>query len=235
MTASGNAGGNPLVVALDLPDLAGAADLAARLAGEVGGFKIGLELFAGHGPAAVERVAAAGAVFLDLKLHDIATTVRRAARRLRDLPVWAVTVHATGGPAMVAAARAGLDGGSRRPLVVAVTVLTSLSDADLARLGMPPAAEQVPRLARLAVDAGADGLVCAPDDLPAVRATVGDGPVVVVPAVRPPGTAADEHARSATPAQALAAGADRLVVGRPVTRAADPVRAARAVLDGARA
>jgi orotidine-5'-phosphate decarboxylase len=226
---------NPIIVALDVPELDQAVELARRLEGEVGYFKVGLELFGGHGPAAVERIAAFGPVFLDLKLHDIPTTVERAARRLGRLGVAMLTVHATGGPGMVAAAVAGLADGARgtagpTPIVLAVTVLTSMSDADLTSINMPGAADQVPALAAMAVGAGAPGLVCAPRDLARVRAAVGQDPVLVTPGIRPAGGTDDDHARAATPAQALAAGADHLVVGRPITRAADPVTAVRSIM-----
>lgn len=230
MTGPASGRPNPLLVALDVADLGDAEALAHRLAGVVGGFKVGLELFAAHGPDAVRRIAPHGQVFLDLKLHDIPTTVQRAAATLRPLGVWGLTVHASGGPEMVAAARAGVGDAAARPLVLAVTVLTSLSEVDLAGLGVPDASEHVPRLARLAVGAGADGVVCAPTDLGAVRAAVGEGAVLVTPGVRPVGAAVNEHARAATPRQALAWGADRIVVGRPVTGAADPVRAARDIV-----
>jgi orotidine-5'-phosphate decarboxylase len=215
-----------LIVALDVPTLAEAEELASSLVGAVGWFKVGLELFAAHGPAAVRAIAAHGPVFLDVKLHDIPTTVERAAARIADLGVGLVTVHAGGGPAMVAAAVRGLGDAAE---VLAVTVLTSTSDAELAALGQDPAAVQVPRLARLAVDAGAPGLVCAPRDLTAVRAAVGGSPRLVTPGIRPAEAGTDDHARAATPARAVADGADLLVVGRPITRADDPVAAAEAV------
>lgn len=215
-----------LIVALDVPSLAEAEELAAALVGEVGWFKVGLELFAAHGPEAVSAIAAHGPVFLDVKLHDIPTTVERAAARIAGLGAQLVTVHAGGGPAMVAAAVRGLGDAAE---VLAVTVLTSTSDAELAVLGQPPAVVQVPRLARLAVDAGAPGLVCAPRDLAAVRDAVGAAPRLVTPGIRPAEAGTDDHARSATPARAVADGADLLVVGRPITRATDPVDAARSI------
>ncbi|MFP4636705.1 MAG: orotidine-5'-phosphate decarboxylase, partial [Nitriliruptoraceae bacterium] len=167
-----------IAVALDLPSLTRAETLARELAGEVGWFKVGLELFAAHGPAAVEAIRAHGPVFLDVKLHDIPTTVGRAAARLAELGVGLVTVHAAGGRAMLRAAVEGLgDAGE----VLAVTVLTSMSDDDLAEVRAPSADELVPHLARLAVTAGAPGLVCAPRDLRAVRAAVGGEVRLVTP------------------------------------------------------
>ncbi|MFP4148847.1 MAG: orotidine-5'-phosphate decarboxylase, partial [Nitriliruptoraceae bacterium] len=181
-----------VIVALDVPELGEAEQLAAALVGEVGWFKVGLELFAAHGPRAVTALAPYGPLFLDVKLHDIPTTVERSAARLADLGARLVTVHAGGGPAMVAAAVRGLGGAAQ---VLAVTVLTSTSDAELAALGQEPAAAQVPRLARLAVDAGAPGLVCAPRDLTAVRAAVGPGPRLVTPGIRPAGSVAGDQKR----------------------------------------
>jgi len=217
-----------LVVALDVPDLDEAVRLAALLAGSVGWFKVGLELFSAWGPEAVRRVRAHGPVFLDLKLHDIPNTVERAARRLSGLDVGLLTVHAGGGRPMLEAALAGFTSGR----LLAVTVLTSLSDEDLGSLGEETADVRVPRLARLAVEAGIPGVVCAAPDLVRVRAAVGPDALVVTPGVRPDGGEVDDHARVATPAGALADGADLLVVGRPITRAADPLAAVEAIVDG---
>lgn len=217
---------NPLIVALDVPTLEEAEGLARTLQGHVGWFKVGLELFAAHGPAAVTAISAYGPVMLDLKLHDIPTTVERAMRRLADLGVDLVTIHAGGGAAMVRAAVDGLGDGGR---VLGVTVLTSTSDDELASMNQPGADRQVPTLARLAVEAGAPGLVCAPRDLTAVRAAVGPDVVLVTPGIRPAGSGDDDHARAATPAAAIAAGADLLVIGRPITRADDPAAAAGAI------
>jgi orotidine-5'-phosphate decarboxylase len=215
-----------LVVALDVPTLDEAVALARDLAGAVGWFKVGLELFAAHGPAAVAAIREHGPVFLDVKLHDIPTTVERAARRIATLGVGLVTVHAGGGVAMV---RAAVEGLGDRGRVLAVTVLTSMSDEDLASVNAPAAATQVPALAALATRAGAPGLVCAPRDLVAVRAVVGPDVLLVTPGIRPGGGAVDDHARAATPRQALRDGADLLVVGRPITRADDPVAAAAVI------
>jgi orotidine-5'-phosphate decarboxylase len=215
-----------IIVALDVPTLDAAEALARQLDGEVGWFKVGLELFTAHGPAAVEAIRAHGPVMLDLKLHDIPTTVERAAARVADLGVGLLTVHASGGPSMVEAAVRGLGAGGE---ILAVTVLTSMSDDELAAIGAPPASTQVPALASLAVDAGAPGLVCAPPDLPAVRAAVGEEVRLVTPGVRPAGAAADDQTRIATLSSAVDAGADLLVIGRPITRADDPAAAAAAI------
>lgn len=224
--ASGPSARERLIVALDVPDLDDAVALAERLAGHVGWFKVGLELFGAHGPEAVRRIREHGPVFLDLKLHDIPTTVERAARQLSDLGAGLLTVHAGGGAAMLRAAAEGFGPGR----LLAVTVLTSLSDTELAELGEEPAEVRVVRLARLAVDAGVPGLVCAPPDLRRVRASVGIEPLVVTPGVRPTGSSEDDHARIATPAGALDDGADLVVVGRPIVRAEDPVVAADALV-----
>ena len=216
-----------VAVALDLPSLEEAEALAARLAGEVGWFKVGLELFAAHGPTAVETIRGYGPVFLDAKLHDIPTTVRRAAARIAELDVGLLTVHAAGGAPML---RAAVEGLGERGEVLGVTVLTSMSDEDLAAVQAPPAAQQVVHLARLAVAAGVPGLVCAPRDLAAVRAAVGADVRLVTPGIRPDGSGDDDHARAATPGAAITAGADLLVVGRPVTRAADPLAAASGIV-----
>ena len=226
LIAGRGAPSNPLVVALDTADGRQLAAWAAALGPHVGGLKVGLEAFAAHGPAVVRAAVEHGPVFLDLKLHDIPATVAGAARAVAGLGVSLLTVHASGGAAMVRAAVQAVPDVT----VLAVTVLTSLDAAALAAAGQPPVAEQVPRLARLAVDAGAGGIVCAPTDVAVVRAAVGAGPLLVVPGIRPAGSAVDDQARVATPAEAVAAGADLLVVGRPITRATDPAAAARALL-----
>ncbi len=228
MTASPPArvGAHRIAVALDVETLDEAERLAAALAGHVGVFKVGLELFAAHGPEAVRRIGAHGPVFLDLKLHDIPTTVERAARRLAELDVAFLTVHASGGPAMVAAAVDGLGGHGQ---VLAVTVLTSMQPDDLTAVGMDEAALSTPRLAALAVEAGAPGLVCAAPDLEVVRAVVPTSTTLVTPGIRPAGAGADDQARVTTPGSAVGDGASLLVVGRPITRADDPAAAADAI------
>lgn len=228
----------PIAVALDVPTLEEAVELAAVLTDEVAVCKVGLELFGAHGPEAVQRIREQAPVFLDLKLHDIPTTVGRAARVLGRLGVAMVTVHASGAAPMVRAAVEGLAAGHEEagldgppPIVLAVTVLTSMSDGDLSSIGAPAAGEQVPALASLAVEAGAQGLVCAPTDVAVVRAAVGEDVTLVTPGVRPSWAQSDDQARVATPAAALAAGADLLVIGRPITRAEDPAGAARRIGD----
>jgi orotidine-5'-phosphate decarboxylase len=221
-----------LIAALDTQDLDRAAAWAHALAPEVGLVKIGLELFLAHGAAAVERIAAAGApVFLDLKLHDIPNTVAGAVRSAGALGAAMLTVHASGGAAMVAAARSAAEGlGSGRPLILAVTVLTSLGAEELAATGVAGGpAQQVLRLARLAIEAGADGLVCSAHEARPIRTLLGPGVPLVVPGIRPQGSDLGDQKRVMTPREAVAAGADWLVIGRPITGAADPTAAARAL------
>lgn len=214
----------PLVVALDTADLDRLSSLAAAVGPHVGCLKVGLEAYTAHGPAAVAAAAAHAAVFLDVKLHDIPATVGAAAAAAARLGVSLLTVHAAGGETMV---RAAVEEAGPDASVLAVTVLTSLDDAGLAAVGQPPAGEQVPRLAALAVSAGAQGVVCAPREVAAVRAAVGAQPLVLTPGVRPADGDPHDHARAMAPRSALDAGADALVVGRPITDAADPAAAAR--------
>jgi orotidine-5'-phosphate decarboxylase len=221
-----------IVAALDTADLSRAEALAEALAPpRCGVLKVGLELFGAAGPEAVRRIGARAPVFLDLKLHDIPNTVAGAVRALLPLRPAMLTLHAAGGGAMVKAAReAAQQAGEVRPLLLAVTVLTSLDADALAGTGVsdPPEA-QVLRLARLALDNGADGLVCSPREAAAIRAEFGARPVLVVPGVRPAGSAAGDQARTATPAEAVAAGADWIVLGRPLTGAPDPAAAAASI------
>lgn len=221
-----------IVAALDTPDLPRAEALAGALAPpRCGVLKVGLELFGAAGPEAVRRVGARAPVFLDLKLHDIPNTVAGAVRALLPLRPAMLTVHAAGGAAMVEAAREAADSQSAaRPVLLAVTVLTSLDAGALAETGVSaPPEEQVLRLARLALENGADGLVCSPRETAAIRAAFGPTPLLVVPGVRPVGGAAGDQARTATPAEAVAAGADWIVLGRPLTGAPDPAAAAASV------
>ena len=222
--------GDRLIVALDVDTLAAAEELAEKVQGVAGWLKVGLELFTAEGPPAVRAASALGRpVFLDLKLHDIPNTVEGAARSAAVSGAAFLTVHASGGPEMIRAAARGAGPGLR---ILAVTVLTSLDAEALARVGLVgPPEEAVIRLACLAVDAGAHGLVCSPLEVAAVRARLGSGPMLVVPGVRPAGTARDDQARTATPREAVRAGADVLVIGRPLREAADPAAAARAIAE----
>jgi len=221
-----------LICALDTPSLERAVALAHDLAGAVGALKLGLEFFTAQGPAGVRRVAACGLpLFLDLKLHDIPNTVAGAVRAALELPVAMLTLHAQGGAAMLeAAAEARAAAGRPEVRLLAVTLLTSLDEADLARMGAPGRVEErVARLAELALRSGIDGLVCSPGEVAMLRARFGPKPLLVVPGIRPQ-PQADDQKRTATPEAVLAAGADRLVVGRPITRARDPRAAAEALL-----
>jgi orotidine-5'-phosphate decarboxylase len=224
----------PVAVALDAPDVETAARWAHAVAPHVAVVKVGLELFCRYGPSVIETVRRdndAG-LFLDLKLHDIPATVAGAARAVAWLQPDYLTVHAAGGPAMVrAAADAAPDA-----RITAVTVLTSLGDDDLAGIGLAgPSLDAVRRLAVLAVGAGARALVCSPREVAAVRAEVGPGIVLITPGVRPAGAEAQDQARVATPEQALADGADLLVIGRPITGTPDPGAAAATIAANLRA
>jgi orotidine-5'-phosphate decarboxylase len=227
MTSRPTSGPAPVAVALDADDLETAVGWAAAVGPYVSTVKVGLELFLRHGGDAVVKAREASGgrdVFLDLKLHDIPNTVAGAARSVAGLAPAYLTVHASGGRDMVRAAVDALPGTS----VVGVTVLTSLSDEDLGRLGMTGSARDVVRrLAVLAVDAGARALVCSPLEVEDVRREVGPDVTLVTPGVRPAGSGAGDQARVATPEQALADGADLLVVGRPITAAPDVGAAAR--------
>jgi orotidine-5'-phosphate decarboxylase len=219
-------GHNPLIVAIDRSDADEAERLAEALAGTVGLLKVGLELFSAGGPDAVRRIARHAPVFLDVKLHDIPNTVGRTAANLARLGVAMLNVHALGGEAMVRAAvdganRGALQAGVPPPMVLAVTVLSSLSGESLAS----PAS-----LAFEAREAGAVGAVVSGDDVSVVREAMGEDFALVVPGIRPSSSSLNDHARVLTPEEALSAGADYLVVGRPVTDARDPVGAARTIL-----
>ena len=223
-----------LVVALDVPSAGKALALAQLLRGRVGLFKVGLELFCAEGPGLVRELQALGPVFLDLKLHDIPTTVARALHRLLELDPRLINVHAQGGPAMLEAAaqavRAHRAGGGRTELL-AVTVLTSLDQAALQRTGhaAEPGALAL-QLARLAHGCGCDGVVCSAWEAGAVRDACGEGFHRLTPGIRPRGEAAQDQARVMDPAGARAAGSTWLVVGRPITHAADPAAAADALV-----
>lgn len=221
---------NPLIAALDVADLDAAEALAVRLEGSVGMFKVGLELFTAHGPDAAIRLRSFGPVFLDLKLHDIPNTVERAARAAGGLGVAMVTVHALGGEAMVAAAVRGAADGAEQaghpvPLVVAVTVLSSLAGEGLAS----PAS-----LAFESRAAGASGVVVSGEDVAVVREVTGDAFCLVVPGIRPAGSNGHDQVRILTPEEAIERGADYLVIGRPIIESSDPAGAARAILASVR-
>jgi orotidine-5'-phosphate decarboxylase len=214
-----------VIVALDFPGGDQAAAFVDRLVPGSCRLKVGKELFTREGPDLVRRFVAQGHdVFLDLKFHDIPNTVARACEAAASLGVWMVNVHASGGSRMMQAARAALDDiEGRRPLLIAVTVLTSMGAEDLAELGIAAAPQQqVLRLATLARNAGLDGVVCSPQEAALLRNELGGAFTLVTPGVRPQGAALDDQARVLTPEEAIRQGSDYLVMGRPITRAEDP-------------
>ena len=213
-----------IIVPLDTPRLEDALALAARLDPKLCRVKIGKELFVAAGPEAVARVQERGfEVFLDLKFHDIPNTVAGACRSAARLGVWMMNVHASGGEAMMRAAREAVAAVARPPLLIAVTMLTSLDDAALARVGYSGTVlENVERLARLARACGLEGVVCSAQEAPVVRKATCDDFVLVTPGIRLQGDARDDQARVVTPSDAVRLGADYLVIGRPITGSPDP-------------
>jgi orotidine-5'-phosphate decarboxylase len=221
---------NPIVVALDTHDLDAADAMATSLAPHVAMVKVGLELFISNGPSAVQRLRHRAPVLLDLKLHDIPTTVERAARACGRLGIQMLTVHALGGEAMITAAVRGAAQGSseagfRSPQIAAVTVLSSLSGESLASSAS---------LAFEATEAGASAAVVSGEDVETVREALGEEMALVVPGIRPAGTNGNDQVRVLTPSEAVEAGADYLVIGRPITGASDPAAATRAILSTVR-
>lgn len=223
---------NPVFVALDTPDLGQALAWGRALAPVAGGLKIGLEFVHAQGPKGIEAVVALGApVFLDVKLHDIPNTVAGAVRTLAKLGVAIINVHASGGSAMMRAAQeAAAEAGAKAPEIIGVTMLTSLDDADLAAGGVADTSEAyVTRLAKLARDSGLAGVVCSAREIAAVRHATGKDFLITVPGIRPRGSDVADQKRVMSPDEAVAAGADIIVVGRPITKAADPASATRAI------
>lgn len=219
-------------MALDFPAVRQAEELAAKLEPTACRLKIGKELFVRGGPQLIERLQARGfEIFLDLKFHDIPNTVAAACRAAAELGVWMVNVHALGGSAMMQAAQEAVAAVSTRPLLIAVTVLTSHDAASLRELGLPEPAVLVPQLARLARQAGLDGVVCSAQEASLLRAREGSSFCLVTPGIRPAAAQADDQRRVMTPAEALAAGSDYLVIGRPITAAPDPMAALASILD----
>jgi len=227
--AAAAAAGPRVIVALDCADAAKALALVARLDPTACALKVGSEMFVSAGPEPVRQLVAKGfRVFLDLKFHDIPNTVAQACGAATRLGVWMINIHAAGGRAMLVAAKeavahAAAERGAPRPLLLAVTLLTSLDADDVAEIGYAQAPEGVVlRLARLAADCGLDGVVCSALEAPTLRRALGAGFTLVTPAIRPVGTGAHDQARLMTPEAAMANGADYLVIGRAITQAADP-------------
>lgn len=222
-----------LIVALDVPDPASAMRIVAELEGICKWFKVGLELFVAGGPAVLEPIVRRGFnVFLDLKLHDIPNTVAGAVRSAAGLGVRMLTLHAGGGPAMLSAAKGALAGVASPPELLAVTVLTSMDAGQLHATGVGRIPSgQVELLAKMGMEAGIRGFVCSPQEVAAVRALAGPEGVLVIPGIRPAGSAIGDQKRVAGPAEALRLGASYLVVGRPITQAANPAEAAQAILE----
>ncbi len=214
-----------IIVALDYSDARAAQEMVARLDPALCRVKVGKELFTAAGPALVEALVARGfGVFLDLKFHDIPNTVAGACKAAARLGVWMMNVHASGGRAMMQAAREALASGTQHPRLIAVTVLTSMTQSDLADIGMQGQPDEaVLRLARLAQSAGLDGVVCSAQEARVLRAACGAGFNLITPGIRPAEAAQDDQKRVMTPRAAIDAGADYLVIGRPITQAADPI------------
>ena len=231
---SGSRFANPVFVALDTPDLSRALELAAAVKPYVGGLKVGLEFITALGPEGIVRITELGLpVFADTKFHDIPNTVAGAAKAIGELGVDIFNIHASGGGAMMRAAMEAAVMFHPRPKVIAVTVLTSLGDDDLDAVGQSvPAAGQVTRLAKLAKTSGLDGVVCSPQEIGLVRQACGAEFLIVTPGVRPAGADLADQRRVMTPEEAVRAGADILVIGRPITGAADPATAAKAIAAG---
>ena len=222
-----------LILALDIPTREEAAPILRQLRGQLRWVKIGLQMFTAYGPNYVREVAGMGFhIFLDLKLHDIPHTVAKAVESLAPLPISMLTLHTAGGGEMMRVARAAQEKHNPRLLLLGVTVLTSMDSAGLAEIGVAsPAAEQVARLGRLAVDSGLRGLVCSPLEVAMLRRTLPADVQLVTPGIRPAGEAGgDDQKRVMTPADAARAGSTYIVVGRPILKAADPAAAARAIL-----
>ena len=223
---------NPVLVALDFDTSGQAVEMANAVKPYVGGFKVGLELLMSEGPEIISDMAGLGLpVFVDAKLHDIPNTVSGAARALASQGARWVTVHGAGGAEMVEAAVNGLSAGSSNAGALVVTVLTSLDETEMAKTGIERSvADQVAALASLAAGAGAEGVICSPHEVPIAKRSA-SGIVAVTPGIRPAGGAPDDQRRVATPAEALALGADYVVIGRPITRADDPPAAAKAIAE----
>jgi len=220
-----------IIVALDYPEAEPALQLVNRLSPELCRLKVGKELFTAAGPDFVESVQEKGfEVFLDLKFHDIPNTVAKACEAAAKLDVWMVNVHALGGKKMMQAAREAVDKFTKRPKLIAVTILTSMDEKDIAEVGLRGIpADNVVSLARLAKDSGIDGVVCSPKEVTQLRQQLAGDFLLVTPGVRPQGAAQDDQKRTMTPKEALQSGASYLVIGRPITKASDPLQALKVI------
>lgn len=220
-----------IIVALDFPSDQEALTLTARLDPRQCRLKVGKEMFTRYGPALVEKLQHAGfSVFLDLKFHDIPNTVAGACRSAAELGVWMVNVHCLGGRKMMSEAAEALAKVRQPPLLIGVTILTSMGEEDIAEVGIGgPIAQRVLGLARLARDSGLNGIVCSPLEIEPVRAALGREFRLVTPGIRPAAAGSDDQKRIMTPARAVSAGASYLVIGRPITQAADPLQALQAI------
>lgn len=219
-----------VIVALDYPNAEAALAFADRIDASLCRLKVGKELFTSAGPQLVEKLVGRGFdVFLDLKFHDIPNTVAQACKAAAQLGVWMVNVHTLGGRRMMETTREALDALPQRPLLIGVTVLTSMNEADLAEIGLPAPAIQVERLARLAKTSGLDGVVCSAQESALLKAACGKDFKLVTPGIRPASASLDDQNRVMTPEAAMAAGSDYLVIGRPITQSTDPVATLRAI------
>jgi orotidine-5'-phosphate decarboxylase len=232
---------NPIICAVDTTEIFQAGELAEKLLGNVGALKLGLEFFTANGAAGVRDISHYKfPIFLDLKFHDIPNTVAKAIKATAGIDTFMMTVHTGGGRAMLSAAidasdEVAMTTGKERPLIVGVTVLTSLDQDDLSMIGVNDQVhDQVKRLADLAQSAGLDGVVCSPQEISLLRKHCGNDFVLVVPGIRPAGSEAGDQKRVLTPKEAIEHGADYLVVGRPITAAKEPGEAARAILTSLR-
>lgn len=222
-----------IIIALDFKDEASTLHLVAQLEPTLCRLKVGKELFVRCGPSLVNKLINKGFdVFLDLKFHDIPNTVAAACQAAADMGVWMVNVHASGGRKMMQFAREAIDKSDHKPLLIGVTVLTSLSRSDIVEVGLDiEPAEQVLRLAKLAQDSGLDGVVCSPLEVANLKQTLGQDFCLVTPGVRPAGTAIGDQQRVMTPSQALCSGSDYLVIGRPITASTSPIESLKNIID----
>ncbi len=223
---------NPIICAIDTTDVAAAKNMVQAVRGSVGAIKLGLEFFTANGAAGVNNVAGDAPLFLDLKFHDIPNTVAGAIRATRNINAFMMTIHTQGGKTMMQAAAKAAKDLPHQPMVIGVTILTSMEQADLEDIGLKnPVAEQVKKLAGLAQESGLDGVVCSPHEIEIIRATCGSDFKLIVPGIRPEGSTTGDQKRIMTPKEALAKGADYLVIGRPITEAENPASMAMGIRD----